>query len=123
MFVSPRYITDFGLVLGYLKMDIAFVKEDLRSLRQIKNLSEITGIIPPLLESSLLKINHSCQSYVSPRFALINLQDDRQIKLSYPFQPGSSDWQIFWNDLLANPQIILAKGTGESASNSFLKKL
>lgn len=123
MFVIPQYFTDLGSVLGYLKMDIAFVGEDLRSLKQIHDLTSIAEIIPASLADSLRKMNSSCKADILPRFAILSLQDGRRLKLSYPFQPGSTDWQVFWNNLLANPQIILAKGTGETLTNSFLKRI
>lgn len=124
MFVTRQYTTDIGIILGYLKMEIALiVGEDMRSRRQIRDLSSIEEIIPASLSSLLVKMNSSCEADILPRFAILNLEDDRRLKLSYPFQPGSTDWQIFWNDLLANPQILLAKGTGETITNSFLNRI
>lgn len=123
MFVIPQYFTDLGIVLGYLKMDIAFVGEDLRPSKQIHDLSSIVEVIPVSLAGLLRRMNSSCETDILPRFAILSLQDGRRLKLSYPFQPGSTDWQVFWNNLLANPQIILAKGTGETLTNSFLKRI
>lgn len=123
MFVIPQYFTDLGGVLGYVKMDIAFIGEDLHSLKQIHDLTSIEGIIPASLAGLLRKMNSSCETDILPRFAILSLQGGRRLKLSYPFQPGSTDWQVFWNNLLANPQIILAKGTGETLTNSFLNRI
>jgi hypothetical protein len=123
MFVVPQYTTDMGVIIGYVKIDIAFVGKDLRSLRRVNDLSPVAQIIPASLASLLKKMNSSCETDIYPRFAILTLQDDRELKLPYPFQPGSTDWQIFWNDLLANPQIISARGIGESLTDSFLKRL
>ena len=123
MFIIPQYISDVGRIVPYLRADIAFVGEDLRSLKQIHDLNSIVEIIPPSLAGLLRKMNSSCETDILPRFAILSLQDGRRLKLSYPFQPGSTDWQVFWNNLLANPQIILAKGTGETLTNSFLKRI
>jgi hypothetical protein len=122
-FIAPQYITDLGTLVPYVKMDIAFIGEDLRSLRRVSDLSSISTIIPASLTSLLRQMNLSCEVDIFPRFAILNLQGDRRLKLSYPFQPGSADWQIFWNDLLANPQIISTQGIGETLTNSFLKRL
>lgn len=122
MFVVPQYFTDFGSSIPYLKMDIAYVGEDLRSLRQINNLESIAAILPNSLANLLQKFRQSCPAEISPRYAILSLQSG-QLKISYPFQPGSTEWQIFWNDLLANPLIFSAKGVGESVPNSFLRRL
>lgn len=127
MFVTRQYVTDFGIALGYLKMEIAFVGADFRSLRQVKNLSEIAGIIPASLESQLLKFNHPCKSdSVTPRYAILNCNlqgQSRKIKLAYPFQPSTPEWQTFWNELLANSLILSSQGVGESISDFFLRRI
>lgn len=127
MFVTRQYMTDFGIALGYLRMEIAFVGADFRSLRQVKNLSEIAGIIPASLESQLLMLNHPCKlDSIVPRYAILNctLQgQSRKIKLAYPFQPSTPEWQTFWNELLANPLIFSTQGVGESISDSFLRRI
>lgn len=124
MLVVSQYFTDIGVVVPYLTMEIAYVGNDLRSLQQIKSLGAIpSGIIPNSLADLLREFKQSCFSEVSPRYALLTFGDGRRLKISYPFKPGTPDWQIFWNHLLANPQIIFAKGFGESVSNSLLRRL
>jgi hypothetical protein len=123
MLVAPRYTTDLGFAVGYIKMDVAFVGEDLRSLKRVSDLSSIETIVPASLASFLRQMNSSCETGVSPRFAILTLQGDRRLKLPYPFQAGSADWQIFWNDLLSNPQILSTQGVGETLTNPFLKRL
>jgi hypothetical protein len=123
MFVVRQYFTDFGNPIPYLKMDIAYIGNDLRSLQQIRNLELISNVLPISLATSLQRFSQSCLAEVSPRYAILSLQNGQRIKLSYPFQPGTPEWQIFWNDLLANPQIISARGVGEILTNSFLKRL
>ena len=124
MLVVPQYFTDIGAVAPYLTMQIAYVGDDLRSLQQIRSLGAIpSGIIPNSLVDLLREFKQSCFSEVSPRYVVLTLGDGRRLKISYPFKPGTPDWQIFWNDLLANPQIISAKGFGESVSNSLLRRL
>lgn len=124
MLVVPQYFTDIGVVIPYLTMEIAYVGNDLRSLQRIRNLQSIPpGIIPDSLVNLLQQFNQSCLSEVLPRYAVLTLGDGQELKISYPFKPGTSDWQIFWNNLLANSQIIFAKGFGESVSNSLLRRL
>ncbi len=128
MFVTRQYVTDFGTALGYLKMEIAFVGADFRSLRQVKNLSEIAGIVPVSLESQLLRFNHPCckSDSVTPRYAILNCDlqgQGRKIKLAYPFQPSTPEWQTFWNELLANSLILSSQGVGESISDPFLRRI
>ncbi len=124
MLVVPQYFTDIGVVIPYLTMEIAYVGNDLRSLQRVRTLQSIPpGIIPDSLVNLLQQFNQSCLSEILPRYAVLTLGDGRELKISYPFKPGASDWQIFWNDLLANPQIIFAKGFGESVSNSLLRRL
>lgn len=124
MLVVPQYFTDIGLVVPYLTMEVAYVGDDLLSLQQIRSLEAIpSGIIPNSLASLLQQFRQSCLAEVSPRYAVLTLGNGRKLKISYPFKPGTSDWQVFWNDLLANPQIIFTKGFGESVSNSFLRRL
>ncbi|MEG4419384.1 hypothetical protein QUA70_12345 [Microcoleus sp. LAD1_D5] len=124
MFVAPQYFTDLGVVLGYLQMDVAFVGENIRSVRQIKDLNEIEGLIPQSLKPQLLSFNHSCKSLdISPRFLLITPKTESQrVKISYPFRPNSTEWNVFWGEVRSNPQIISVRGIGETLSNSFLKR-
>jgi len=124
MLVVPQYFTDIGVVVPYLRMEIAYVGNDLRSLQQIRSFGAIpSGILPNSLIDLLREFKQSCFSEVLPRYAVLMLGDGRRLKISYPFKPSTPDWQIFWNDLLANPQIILVKGFGESVSNSLLRRL
>lgn len=124
MLVVPQYFTDIGVVVPYLRMEIAYVGNDLRSLQQIRSLGAIpSGTIPSSLIDLLREFKQSCFSEVLPRYAVLTLGDGRRLKISYPFKPGTPDWQIFWNNLLANPQIILVKGFGETVSNSLLRRL
>ena len=121
MITVVAYISDLGLATPYLKMDITFLGEN---RTKVKDLTQIADIAPTNLLQELRGTNFSsCDASLLPRFAVLTLADGRQLKLPYPFQPGTSDWQIFWNDLLANPQIIFAKGFGESVSNSLLRRL
>ena len=124
MLVVPQYFTDIGVVVPYLKMEIAYVGNDFRSLQQIGSLKAIpSGIIPNSLVDLLQEFKQSCFSEVSPRYAVLSFRNGRRFKISYPFKPGTPDWQVFWNDLLANPQITFAKGFGESVSDSLLRRL
>lgn len=124
MLVIPQYFTDVGLVVPYLTMEVAYVGNDLRSLQQIRSLEAIPfGIIPSSLAGLLQEFRQSCLAEISPRYAVLILENGRKLKISYPFKPGTLDWQVFWNDLLANPQVIFARGFGESLSNSFLRRL
>ncbi|MEG4328077.1 hypothetical protein [Microcoleus sp. herbarium5] len=127
MFVAPQYLTDLGFTLGYLKMDVAFVGEDLRSLKQIRDLSELSGVIPALLEPQLLKFNHPCRLVgIIPRFSILTVRlqgENQRIKLAYPFRANTSEWQMYWNDILSNPLIMSAQSIGESISDPFLKRV
>jgi hypothetical protein len=119
--VVVTYVSDLGIVSPYLKMDIAFLGEN---LTKVNDLAQIADIAPANLLQELKKTNFSsCEAGISPRFAILNFRDGRQLKLPYPFRPGSLDWQIFWNDLLANPQVISARGVGETLTNPLLKRL
>lgn len=121
-FIS-QYITDVGRVVPYLRMDLAFVGNDLRSLERINDLSVIAGVLPPSLDTSLQWFRHPCPSEILPRFAIISLQDGQRLKLPYPFRPDTSEWYQFWQELQSNPLIVSAKGIGETLPNSFLRRL
>lgn len=124
MFVAPQYLTDVGRIAPYLKMDIAFVGGDLRSIQQINDLSVIAGVLPALLALSLQQFRHPCpESDILPRFAVLTLQNGQRLKVSYPFRPDTSEWYQFWQNLKTNPLIVSAQGVGETLSNSFLRRL
>ncbi|MDF0553872.1 hypothetical protein [Kamptonema sp. UHCC 0994] len=121
-FIS-QYITDVGRVVPYLRMEPAFIGNDLRSLERINDLSVIAGVLPPSLDTSLQWFRHPCPSDILPRFAIISLQDGQRLKLPYPFRPDTSEWYQFWQELQSNPLIVSAKGIGETLPNSFLRRL
>lgn len=124
MLVVPQYFTDIGVVVPYLAMEIAYIDNNLRSLQQVKTLNSLPfDIIPSSLLGLLQQFNRSCLAEVLPRYTVLTLEDGQKIKVSYPFRPNTSNWQIFWNDLLANPKIISVEGFGESVSNSLLRRL
>ncbi|MEG4371641.1 hypothetical protein QUB29_19485 [Microcoleus sp. B4b_D2] len=124
MLVVSQYFTDVGVVVPYLSMEIAYLDNNLRPLQRIKTLNPLPiDIIPGSLLGLLQQFNRLCLAEVLPRYAVLTLEDGQKIKVSYPFRPGSTGWQIFWNDLLANPLIISAQGIGESISDPFLKRV
>ncbi len=122
-FITPKYVTDGGRTIAYLKMDLAFIGNDLRSLDQIKDLSFIAGVIPPSLNISLQWFRHPCPSEVLPRFAILILQDGQRLKLPYPFRPDSPEWYQFWQELNSNSLIVSVRGVGETLPNTFLRRL
>jgi hypothetical protein len=121
MLSFEQYTTDTGRIFPFLAIKV-FTGADLKE--RINNVLSL-DVMPEVLRVSLIdaKFRH-CPPEFLPRFAIITRRNEEQkLKISYPFQPGTPNWQIFWNDLLANPLIISAKGVGESIPNSFLKRI
>jgi len=117
-----QYVTDGGRVLPYLRMEIAFIDNDLRSLDRINDLNIVTGILPPVLASSLQQFSQPCPYDILPRFVILGLQQGQLIKLAYPFRPSTPEWYQFWQDLNTSLSIVDIQGFGEVCNDKHLRK-
>jgi len=50
---------------------------------------------------------------IRPREALLLDTSGEEYRIQYPFQPGSSEWLDFWDEINQNPGIIASQNIGE----------
>lgn len=81
-----------------------------------------SSAIPQSLKSLLKPASLGyCALPVTPRRVNLTMTEGGIFSIEYPFVAFLPDWEIFWQELQQNSDIVKLEGIGESISDNFLR--